>query len=125
MNTWSYIASILGPGLHWGHSAEKLQSAIRQAKADHQPDAAEHLRIILELRNRVMCEDPDKKPFGRPQKGQPESLIKKISTAYKFWWDSSAPENCLRFLLIILACLIWGSWWAIPVGILATFLWLK
>ena len=125
MNTWSYIASILGPGLHWDHSTEKLQSAIQQAKADQQPDAAEHLRIILELRNRVMCDEPDKKPFGHPQKSQPELLVQKISTAYKFWWNSTAPENFLKFLLIILVCLIWGSWWAVPAGVLATFLWLK
>lgn len=125
MNTWSYIASILGPGLLYDKTAAELQAAIKRADHDGQPDAAEHLRIILGMRNRVMCDDPDRQPFVYPPKSQTRPLVKKISNAYKFWWASSAPENCLRFLLIILACLIWGSWWAIPVGMLATFLWLE
>lgn len=53
---WWYIRYLLGPGLHWGRSKTELQRAIEQAEKDNMPEAAEHLRIILELRNRVMID---------------------------------------------------------------------
>ena len=54
---WAYIRKLLGPGLHWGKSREELERAIVQAREDKVPDAAEHLEIILELRNEVVCEE--------------------------------------------------------------------
>lgn len=59
---WWYIRRILGPGLHWGRTQDELFAAIRQAESDNMPDAAEHIRIILRLRNRVMMEDDKKSP---------------------------------------------------------------
>lgn len=56
---WWYIRQLLGPGLHWGKSQEELRVAISQARKDQMPEAAEHLRIILELRNEVMFEEKE------------------------------------------------------------------
>ena len=53
---WAYIIQLIGPGLHWGRTQEELFSAIDKARADGQHAAAEHLEIILELRNFVMCD---------------------------------------------------------------------
>lgn len=50
---WAYIVSLLGPGLHWGRSAAELEAAVARAEAEQQPEAAAHLRIILQMRNRV------------------------------------------------------------------------
>lgn len=55
---------LLGPGLHWGRSQEELLNAIDRAQKDNMLDAAEHLRIILKLRNQVMMDD-EKKPRSR------------------------------------------------------------
>lgn len=54
---WAYIRSLLGPGLHWGKSQEELMAAIDRARAEGQHDAAEHIEIILDRRNYVMCEE--------------------------------------------------------------------
>lgn len=54
---WAYILQLLGPGLHWGRTHEELRAAIDRARADGQEEAAEHLEIILELRDFVMCEE--------------------------------------------------------------------
>lgn len=54
---WAYISSLLGPGLHWGRSQEELLAAVDRARAEGQHEAAEHLEIILGLRNFVMCEE--------------------------------------------------------------------
>jgi hypothetical protein len=43
----------LGPGLHWTRSAQELTDAIKRAELDGQAAAAEHLRIILDIRNKV------------------------------------------------------------------------
>lgn len=59
---WWYIKMLLGPGLHWGRSQAELRAAIQRAEDDGMTDAAEHLRIILKLRNRVMAEDEQKEP---------------------------------------------------------------
>jgi hypothetical protein len=53
---WAYIRSLLGPGLHWDRTQPQLLAAIAQADKDGQPDAAEHIRIILRLRNRVLMD---------------------------------------------------------------------
>jgi hypothetical protein len=56
---WAYILKLLGPGAHWGRTQEELHTAIKQAELDNRADAAEHLRIIHRLRNRVYMEkDP-------------------------------------------------------------------
>ena len=54
---WAYIHQLLGPGLHWGRSQQELNTAIQRARADGQHEAAEHLEIILGLRNVVMMEE--------------------------------------------------------------------
>lgn len=64
---WMYIRSLLGPGLHWGRTQAELLNAIDKARADGQHDAAEHLEIILEMRNFVMCEE--KEPRAERGKG--------------------------------------------------------
>jgi hypothetical protein len=53
---WGYIRKLLGSGLHWGKTQEELQAAIAQAEQDGMSKAAEHIRIILRLRNKVMME---------------------------------------------------------------------
>jgi hypothetical protein len=53
LSPWTYIRAILGPGLHWTRSAQELQDAIKRAELDGQAAAAEHLRIILDTRNKV------------------------------------------------------------------------
>lgn len=54
---WDYILRLLGPGLHWGRTQEELLAAIQRAREDGQHEAAEHIEIILGLRNYVMCEE--------------------------------------------------------------------
>lgn len=46
--------NLLGPGLHWNRTREELVRAIERAEQDGQADAAGHLRIILESRDRVV-----------------------------------------------------------------------
>ena len=53
---WGYIRNMLGPGLHWSRTQEQYRAAIARAEADGQHEAAEHIRIILQLRNAVMME---------------------------------------------------------------------
>ena len=53
---WAYIRSLLGPGLHWDRTQPELLAAISQADKDGQFDAADHIRIILRLRNRVLMD---------------------------------------------------------------------
>ena len=53
---WAYIRSLLGPGLHWDKTQEQLRAAISKADREGQHDAAEHIRIILRLRNRVLMD---------------------------------------------------------------------
>lgn len=65
---WAYIHRLLGPGLHWGRSQEELHAAIERARADGQQEAAEHLEIILGLRNFVMCEEETPRT-GRGENG--------------------------------------------------------
>ena len=50
--------------MHWGKTAAELRQAIKRAEHDGQTQAAEHLRIILEMRNRVMFDDSEKTPPG-------------------------------------------------------------
>lgn len=66
--TWNYIRELLGPGLHWDHSQAKLNAAIDKARADGQHEAAGHLEIILNMRNRVMCEKKEPRGLGEAQK---------------------------------------------------------
>jgi hypothetical protein len=61
---WDYIRKLLGPGLHWGRTQEELASAIKRAREDGQHEAAEHIEIIWDLRNYVMCEEKEPHPKG-------------------------------------------------------------
>lgn len=63
---WWYIQKLLGPGLHWGKSQKVFLDAIKQAEKDNIPHAAQHIRMILKLRNSVMCEDEEKDPGTKP-----------------------------------------------------------
>lgn len=65
-NQWAYIRQLLGSGIHWDRTQEELQAAIETARAAGQHTAAEHIEIILDLRNTVMCEE--KKP--RTERGK-------------------------------------------------------
>lgn len=58
---WALVRELLGPGLHWGKPSKQLEEAALEAERRGNLDAAGHIRVILRLRNRVMCE-PDKKP---------------------------------------------------------------
>jgi hypothetical protein len=60
--SWDVILRLLGPGLHWGKSQTQIQAAIRYAEQLGEADAAEHLRIILRLRNVVAMEQEEKTP---------------------------------------------------------------
>ena len=51
---WAYICKLLGPGLLWSKTKEQLADAITLAEKDGQHAAADHLRGMLELRNKVM-----------------------------------------------------------------------
>lgn len=50
---WQTVRQLLGPGLQWAKTQEELETAIRTAEQLGQPAAADHIRIILERRNRV------------------------------------------------------------------------
>jgi hypothetical protein len=58
---WAYILSLLGPGMHWGRTQEELLAAIDRARREGQPAAAEHIEIMLDLRNVVRMDKPLKK----------------------------------------------------------------
>jgi hypothetical protein len=64
---WAYIRSLLGPGLHWDKTQQQLLAAIAQADREGQPDAADHIRIILRLRNRVLMDVEQKE--APPERG--------------------------------------------------------
>lgn len=68
---WAYIRQLLGPGLHWSRTQDELLRARARARADGEHDAAEHIQIILELRNFVMCEDEEKTP--RTERGEKDN----------------------------------------------------
>lgn len=53
---WAYIRMLLGSGLHWDKTQQVLLDAIARADREGQPDAADHIRIILRLRNRVLMD---------------------------------------------------------------------
>ena len=66
---WAYIYRLLGPGLHWGRTREELHTAIARAESDGQLAAAQHLRVILGLRDAVAFDAPaaEKHPTGVEQ----------------------------------------------------------
>lgn len=74
--TWNYIRRLLGPGLHWGRTQQELMSAIRRAREDNEQEAAEHLEIIWELRNYVMCEE--KEPHPEESDGAERDNVKSV-----------------------------------------------
>ena len=62
---WKYITRLLGPGSHWNRTQQELLDAIERAEIENEPDAAAHIRIILNLRNQVLFESPQKTPGTR------------------------------------------------------------
>lgn len=68
---WAYILKLLGPGLHWSRQREELLAAVATAERDGNPAAAEHIRIILRLRDEVMMHE-EKDPEGVSPPGQTE-----------------------------------------------------
>jgi hypothetical protein len=63
--SWELIRQLLGPGLHWGRTQAELRAAIAEAERLGEADAAEHLRIILRLRNDVCMEREEKTPAAQ------------------------------------------------------------
>lgn len=61
---WAYIYQLLGPGLHWSKPQSLFRRAVQRAEAEGQQDAADHIRIIWELRNEVMMERMQEKDPG-------------------------------------------------------------
>lgn len=57
---WWYIRRLLGPGLHWGRSEAELQAAIQRAEREQMPDAAAHLRHILDMNRKVNMLDSER-----------------------------------------------------------------
>lgn len=55
---WDYLSQLLGPGIHWGRPPEEWRLLIEQAIRDDRPDAAEHLKIMANLRDKVMFDRP-------------------------------------------------------------------
>jgi hypothetical protein len=62
---WAYIYKLLGFKSHWNQSQDALLAAIAKAERDGQFAAADHIRIILEMRNVVHFETPKKEPRTR------------------------------------------------------------
>ena len=52
---WQTIMDLIGPGLHWDKSAEFYREAITKAEAAGEFEAADHIRLILERREKVHC----------------------------------------------------------------------
>ena len=55
---WKYITTLMGDGSLWSRSQHELLAFIAKAEEDGRPDAAEHLRSMLELRNQVYMDKP-------------------------------------------------------------------
>lgn len=64
---WSKVLELIGPGLHWGKPRSLYLKAISTAEHLGRPDVADHIRIILEQRDRVgfIC-DEEKEPGAGP-----------------------------------------------------------
>jgi len=74
---WAYIRSILGAGLHWQKTRQEFNDAIDRAERDGQHDAADHIRIMLRLRNKVMMDDYQKETL--PKQGQMATTPTKVA----------------------------------------------
>ena len=65
---WYYIKTLLGPGLHWSKTSKEFKQLIARAESEGMFNAAEHLKIMLELRDKVymkterMYPDEQKEP---------------------------------------------------------------
>lgn len=55
---WKSVLELIGPGIHWNKPRELFLKAIQEAEARQREDVAEHIRIILRLRDRVKCDTP-------------------------------------------------------------------
>lgn len=68
---WKLIYALIGPGLHWNKPRHVFLRAIEEAERRGRQDVAEHLRIMLELRDAVTFETPTQDPFQYPDPLQP------------------------------------------------------
>lgn len=60
---WDRVRSFIGPGLHWSKSRGHYLKAIDNAEQSGDTQAADHIRIILELRDKVnFIVDEEKDP---------------------------------------------------------------
>lgn len=59
---WKTILRLIGPGLHYNKPRQLFLDAITEAERLGRKDVAEHLRIMLNLRDTVMFDVPKKKP---------------------------------------------------------------
>ena len=56
--TWDVLIELLGPGLQWDISQQRILDAIAEARRRDRPDVVAHLEIILKRRNAVAFETP-------------------------------------------------------------------
>lgn len=59
---WKMILDLVGGGLHYSKPRQVFLDGIAEAERRGRPDVADHLRIMLDLRDRVMFDVPKKKP---------------------------------------------------------------
>ncbi len=59
---WAKVLKLIGPGLHWGKPRSLYLKAIASAEKEGLYDVADHIRIILEQRDRVgfVCDEEEK-----------------------------------------------------------------
>lgn len=60
MRVWNYIVGLLGVKSHWARTREELAAAEQRAVAEGRPDAADHIRIISDLRDKVAFDTEEK-----------------------------------------------------------------
>jgi len=57
---WKLILELVGPGIHYNKPRRVFLEAIEEARRRKRDDAAEHIRIMLALRDKVMFDQPRK-----------------------------------------------------------------
>ena len=58
------ILELVGGGLHYAKPRQVFLDAIQVAEQREREDVAQHLRIMLDLRDTVMFDQPKKEPDG-------------------------------------------------------------
>lgn len=59
---WKVIYELIGPNSHWEKPRQVFLDAIAEAERRGNPDAAHHIRIMLDLRDTVNCDRPAPAP---------------------------------------------------------------